>query len=494
MDTLEEDISCAVCCDTYTDPVVLTCSHSFCRQCIGTYWKDRVIKECPICRCQSPTDSPPGNLVLKNIVEACNKEKARRSALKKGHRIEESQGRRDTLGKSKSVEERVERCSHHGERLLLYCMEDQEALCVVCQTARKHKDHQLCPLEEAALDLKEEIRASLIPLRGKLDNFQNAKKECMKTEEHIKNQAKQTKQRMKREFEELRQFLNLEEQTRLAAFEDEVKTKTTIITEKIQHAQKRETSLSDTIQELECEIERRDIAFLKVGLQGQQGKCTLPNPEPVKGVLIDVARHLSNLRFKVWEKMKENMQHTPVTLDPNTAAPWLSLSDNLTSVHYLDKQPHIPDNPERCDTCVCVVGAEAFASGTHVWDVDVGTKTRWDLGVMRENVSRKGVLNVYPSQGFWAVALRDGKYNACTMPWTRLTLTRKLTRVRVCLDYDQGKVSFYNPVDRSLLYTFHHKFSERLRPYFSPCVGDNGRNAEPLKICPSQVSVFTDLQ
>lgn len=179
-----------------------------------------------------------------------------------------------------------------------------------------------------------------------------------------------------------------------------------------------------------------------------------------------------------------------MTLDPNTAAPWLSLSDDLTSVCYHGDQPHIPNNPERFDECVCVLGAEAFMSGSHFWDVQVGDKTRWDLGIVQENVSRKTDVKVNPEYGFWALALRDnGQYSACTMPWTRLMLKRKPRKVRVCLDYEKGEVSFYDVRDLSLMHSFRCTFKDRLLPYFSPCVRDGGRNTEPLKICPAHVSV-----
>lgn len=317
----------------------------------------------------------------------------------------------------------------------------------------------------------------------------------MKTAEHIKSQVKQTERKIRDEFVELHHFLRLEEVVRLSALSEEVEMKTVIMTEKIEHLAKKMTSLTSNIREIEQNIEANDLQFLQAYKNNKaRANCTLQDPEPVSGALIDVAQHLGNLRFKIWEKMQEKVQYTPVTLDPNTAAPWLSLSDDLTSVCVSGEKSHIPNNPERCDTCVCVLGADPFSSGSHCWEVEVAGKTRWDLGVLRESVRRKGVLSVNPVHGFWALSLRDGgQYSACTMPWTRLTLKRRPRRVRVCLDYDAGEVTFYDPTDMSLIYTFRDKFKEPLLPYLCPCVSDSGRNAEPLKICPAKVSLVHDV-
>ncbi|XP_061097825.1 zinc-binding protein A33-like [Conger conger] len=210
-----------------------------------------------------------------------------------------------------------------------------------------------------------------------------------------------------------------------------------------------------------------------------RAQCTLGDPE-VSGALIDVAKHLGNLKYRVWEKMLGTVQYTPVTLDPNTAHPKLSLSEDLTSVRRSDEGQQVPDNPERCVGWLCVLGSEGFSSGTHCWDVEVGGGI-WQVGVVKESFSRKGDADVSPAGGLFGIELFRGKYRAMTSTPPRLTVQRKLQRVRVQLDWDRGKVSFSDPSDNTPLYTFKHSFTERLFPFFC--------TLGTVRICPLKVSV-----
>ncbi|XP_044840197.1 E3 ubiquitin-protein ligase TRIM39-like, partial [Mauremys mutica] len=183
-------------------------------------------------------------------------------------------------------------------------------------------------------------------------------------------------------------------------------------------------------------------------------------------------------------QQSSSLQQLIVTLDPDTAHPWLVLSEDWKRVRDGDKRQDLPNKPERFDPCVNVLGAEGFAGGRRYWEVEVGDKTDWNLGVCRESVSRKGPVTLSPGNGYWAVVLRDGGYKACTSPATPLPVTVRPSWVGIFLDYEAGEVSFYNVTDRSHLFTFTGTFSGTLRSYFSPGLNAGGTNAAPLIICP----------
>ncbi|KAJ4935748.1 hypothetical protein JOQ06_017276 [Pogonophryne albipinna] len=66
---LEEDLSCPVCYEIFKDPVILSCSHSVCKDCVEYWWVEKVIHDCPLCRSIS-TSEVRSNLALKNLCES----------------------------------------------------------------------------------------------------------------------------------------------------------------------------------------------------------------------------------------------------------------------------------------------------------------------------------------------------------------------------------------------------------------------------------------
>ncbi|XP_061106724.1 zinc-binding protein A33-like [Conger conger] len=449
----EGDLCCSVCCNIFKEPVVLKCSHSFCRVCLQQVWEKKSSRVCPMCRRKASMKDPPLNLALKNIVESYLKQKTER----------------ETTDKTEA------RCILHGEKLVLFCEHDKEPLCFICQTSRKHRNHPVCPVEEATLELKEELKPALNLVKEKLKKLTEVEQECKKTAEHIRSQAQHTERQIEMEFEKLHQFLHEEEEARLAALKEEEEQNSWIMEEKLKHISGDISTLTDKITALETAMETEDTSFLK-------------DPELLSGALIDVAKHLGNLTFRVWEKMLGMVQYTAVMMDPNTAHATLSLSDDLTTVRHTGTAQNCPDNPERFNPSVCMLGSEGFTSGKLSWEVKVGNKREWDVGVVKESINRKGELTYSPEDGFWVIALRNGdEYSAAGVD--DLTLVRKPQSIRVQLDYNRGEVAFFNSSDMSLIYTFKHTFTERVFPFFSPCSRDGGRNDEPLKICPVKVSV-----
>uniref|UniRef100_A0A3Q1HD23 Tripartite motif containing 35-12 n=1 Tax=Anabas testudineus TaxID=64144 RepID=A0A3Q1HD23_ANATE len=439
----ENDLSCSVCHDIFKDPVLLTCSHSFCKVCVETWWRGKPTQECPVCKAVSGQKNPPRNLALKNLCEAFLLERDQRGS--------------------------EDLCSLHSEKLKLFCLDHQQPVCVVCRDSKTHTGHRFSPVNEAAQDHREELKKTLKTLQDKLKLFKQVKGNWTQTAEHIKDQTRHTEKQIKEQFKKLHQFLQEEEEARITALREEEEQKSEEMKEKIEALSRKILALSETVRVTEEELRAGDFLFLqkyKAALKRVQQRPLMDEPQLVSGALIDEAKHLGNLTFNIWNKMKEMVCYSPVILDPNTAHPELMLFEDLTSVRCIFQTLKLPENPERLDY-FSVLGSEGFDSGTHSWDVEVGDNTSWFLGVAVKSFRWKTVKEM--KFGVWMVNFNQGKYKpfSRTSPSTVLPVQKKLQRIRINLDWDGGQLTFSDPDTNTHIHTFKYPFDEKVFPLFT---------------------------
>uniref|UniRef100_A0A8C8VLF1 RING-type E3 ubiquitin transferase n=1 Tax=Pelusios castaneus TaxID=367368 RepID=A0A8C8VLF1_9SAUR len=388
-------------CGYLTEPVTIVCGHNFCRACISQHceeWEKGTRPEltCPQCREPFQKGEFKPNTQMNNILQ-----KIKQLVIHPGK------------------EPVVDLCKRHEEHLKLFCEEDGEAICWVCEKSRAHKSHTVVPIEEAAQDYKRKVKEKRTVITG--------------------------------EFNRLHTWLKEEEQGLLQRLVEEERETLQRLQEHVSKLSQQSSSLQQLITEIEKKCQQRDAELLKVRDR----------------------RHRNSSSVQM-----------DVTLDPDTANCWLILSEDRKRVRLGEKCQDLPDTPERFDTYPEVLGAERFTGGRRYWEVEVGDKTEWDLGVCRESVSRKGQVTLSPGDRYWALCLRNGEYETCTSPPTLLPVRVRPSRVGIFLDYEAGEVSFYNVTDGSHLFTFTDTFSGTLCPYFCPCLNTGGTNAAPLIICP----------
>uniref|UniRef100_A0A670HXE3 Zinc finger protein RFP-like n=1 Tax=Podarcis muralis TaxID=64176 RepID=A0A670HXE3_PODMU len=431
-----EEATCPICLESFRDPVIIPeCGHNFCRSCLIQCWGESEGEaSCPQCREILQHRNLIPNRPLANVLEKLR-----------------LQGEKETEGKGKI-------CEKHQEPLKLFCKEDESPICVVCDRSKEHKSHEVVPLEEASQEYKvgnlSGFPLGMVREREKFLVFKADEARCLilahcslLSISLLQKQTVAEREKMVAEIRRLHQFLEEQEKRILAQMAEVEKEIAAKREEHLARLSRELSSLDSLIREMEEKLQEPESELLQVRLLG--------SPQPRKAGFSVPNLH----KTQGWCEAKEN-----VTLDPDTANPYLILSEDRKSVREGDFYQDLPDNPERFDTHGFVLGCEGFTSGRHFWEVTVGREEGWGVGVARKSVKRKGVVSFDATEGIWCFGNWVFGYDPHEAP----VPSEKPKRIRVALNCEGGQMSFYDADTAALLYTFPAaSFSgETLQPLF----------------------------
>uniref|UniRef100_A0A8C6T2X3 Uncharacterized protein n=1 Tax=Neogobius melanostomus TaxID=47308 RepID=A0A8C6T2X3_9GOBI len=274
----EMDFNCPVCLEVYKNPVVLSCCHSFCKACLQDWWTQKVTRECPVCKRRSSRTDPPCNLVLKNLCEAF----AQQLTL----------GETSAQASEQLPEQPVPLCPQHKEKLQLYCVDHHQLVCLVCRDSRAHHGHS--PIDEMAQECREQLRKSLKPQQDRLKMCSTVRQDWDRTSEHIKQQSQHTERLIQRQFDQMRAFLQREEQARIRALRTEVAQKSSLMEQRLAALSQEMAALSENITQAEKELQAQDIPLLQNYSSAVRRVQQVPLksvPELPSGSLVDVLNY-----------------------------------------------------------------------------------------------------------------------------------------------------------------------------------------------------------
>ncbi|XP_008584578.1 PREDICTED: E3 ubiquitin-protein ligase TRIM69 isoform X1 [Galeopterus variegatus] len=459
------ELHCPLCNDWFRDPLMLSCGHNFCQACIQNFWKLQAKETfCPECKMLCQYSRCTFNLVLEKLVEKINK-----LPLLKG----------------------FPQCPEHGENLKLFSKPDGKLICFQCKDARLSvgQSKEFLQISDAVRFFMEELAIHQDQLETILKELQTLKNRQKDAIVAYKENKLHLQQHVSLEFLKLTQFLHSKEKDILNELREEGKALNEEMELNLNQLQEQCLLAKDMLVSIQARMEEqnsfnflKDISALLDSLQ--QGMRALAPRELISRKL-DPGQFKGPIQYMIWREMQSILSPglSPLTLDPKTAHPNLVLSKNRTSVWHGDIKQVMPDNPERFDSSVAVLGSKAFTSGKWYWEVEVAKKTKWTVGVVRESIIRKGSCPLTPEQGFWLLRQRNQTdLKALDLPSCSLKMNNNLDKVGIYLDYEGGQVSFYDAKTMTHIYTFNSTFTEKLYSYFCPCLNDGGENKEPLHI------------
>uniref|UniRef100_A0A8C3KHF5 Tripartite motif containing 35 n=1 Tax=Calidris pygmaea TaxID=425635 RepID=A0A8C3KHF5_9CHAR len=470
--TFKEELLCPICYEPFREAVTLCCGHNFCKGCVSRSW-ERGHHVCPLCKETSSFDDLRLNHTLNNLVEMVLKEEG------------QPRGRAAVL------------CPLHQEEAKLFCLEDKELACLVCQSSKQHEGHKMRLVQEVAADFRAKLRNMETSLRHKAKDFSAVHHSYESISKHNQVEAVRLEEQIGKEFEKLHEFLREEEKALLAQLQEEMRRKKGLIEGKMKRLVKERQTLLNEAFQLQADLKEDDYTFLMSHKNRKRRiACTAEEPEAVpSGMLLDVAKYLGSLQYNVWKKMLDIITVVPFSFNPNSAGCCLSVSEDLTSVTNGGFKLLV-ENPERFTSAPCILGSHGFSTGFHTWEVDLGGVKTWRVGVSRPSGGTHCTFHHDARSGFWYIYRlpgKDGEMCRASNTARSEVLVGDLKRIRVELDCNEGELSFYDADRKTHIYTFHEKFGGTVFPYFYVGGRPEGALPEGLRICPLRVRIHEDV-
>uniref|UniRef100_A0A8C6SPD2 Tripartite motif containing 47 n=1 Tax=Neogobius melanostomus TaxID=47308 RepID=A0A8C6SPD2_9GOBI len=468
-DDLRKELTCAICLDLFNDPVILKCGHNFCRFCICMHWDengDDYGYQCPECRTVFTKRTFTKNYPVQNLVDRMTDLNFLGSAPKAPNPTKVD-------GK----------CDQHGEDLKLYCQSDKRPICVVCRESRAHRHHEVAPLPEVANEMKMELKLRLIQLNWHKGQCMNVISADKRTKDEVRRRKDRLKEKIEADVGALVQFLLDERDSLLDSLDAEEVVTMAVIDENLKSAEEEHTVVSKAIADIHSHLGGK-TSFEVSCLNHTMSKYHVVFRFILKILSDNYSLHNYFSEFSgpfqliMWKKMM-HVLHTSMFTMPHTH-PNLLISDFDTKVEESRIRIQEPDLPARFTRFCGVLATAMYANGQHYWEVDVRDKGVWYLGVTTECSNRKGFVNLTPSAGYWSLCLQDRLYANGEDGRILVADYWNSPRVGVYLDYENGRLSFYDAVTMKRLFMFNTCFDEPVFPFFSPGKNDPGSR---LQIC-----------
>ncbi|XP_016386869.1 E3 ubiquitin-protein ligase TRIM39-like [Sinocyclocheilus rhinocerous] len=429
----EKHFLCSLCEEIFSNPVTTPCGHSFCKACLRVYWSRSGSDECPLCRrdfVSRPHISV--NRILADVTE--NYRKTRLAAKSKFFSMDELQDEPKDAGEVEQMIQgrlrKIEKLQNSLKLLKSTCLrevqESQRVFSSLLSTLEKSHKLVVAAVEQKQKEAEKRVERLVKDLDKEILELENG---------HTNPEHLDDKERLKKSFSDIPR-----------AMRDWSKF---------------------TLETDPC------VGFTEQAVVDFMDTVTME------------AKRLSKAELKRLQKYSVD-----VNLNPRTAHTYLYISEDRKEVRHANKRQEVPENPKRFDRVANVMSKEAFSYGRHLWEVEVGDKTDWDLGVAKQSVNRKGKFTICPANGFWVLSLKNGtQFTANTFPPTFFSLSHKPKRVSIYLDYEEGRVSFYCLDTGTHIYTFKDAFTDKLHPIFSPGRPHGEKNTAPLIISSSCCSI-----
>ncbi|KAK2898022.1 nuclear factor 7, ovary-like [Channa argus] len=505
-----EDLTCSVCLTIFTDPVTLPCGHAFCRQCITDVLNTEA--QCPQCHTAVPAEGKclPTSHILKSLAEKA----------KEAEKIQKKHGHDNA--------EVAELCPEHEEKLKLFCITDQQLACIICRDGENHEGHKFKPVKEAAASLRKELETGMENLGDEIlaaEGLANTQRDQITK---TKKKSQQLMSQIHRQFEEMHQFLRKREDEIKEELKHKEQDAVEQMSEALKAMETALSEIRELDVKVKSVLEVKDPEkFLKSWTEGNKMMTAehLFRPRARELQVVDTPLSMepyeSHLQFFTWKEMLQVIQPraelltlksnslditvsddgrslicTPATLKPPTnpgivgggfsfgsaatfgqAPPPPFFSSNQPGVKNIFGRPSsgsVFGYAQMQEDTSCssssnrneAFSVNEFSSGQHYWEIDVGHRQDWELGIKDHVLTYDG--KKYCTRGLKLT--------------TELALTDPPRKIGTYLNCLSQQLSFYEADNMTHIHTMSLDVKKLpVTAYFN--VGYSASDSNPMTVC-----------
>ncbi|XP_063788572.1 E3 ubiquitin/ISG15 ligase TRIM25-like [Pseudophryne corroboree] len=373
------------------------------------------------------------------------------------------------------------KCQTHKKLLEYHCCEDAACICVSCFVTGPHKGHQVQSLDEVVRVKKQTLREHLEKLTSMSGEAEKSVHCLQDHRRKVQEKVSDATERVSSLFMDLRKQLG-DLETRVLSEISRQKEKISLgISDLIHQLKTQKDELSRMMGHIEelCNMddpltvlqdEESELSgfnnSVKVDLTATQGGDEKNYDEGLVTLILHTA--LSELSTAAKRGFCVS-EATDLSLDIETAANKVIVSGDLKFASWSQTPQGREEKPERFMSYCQVLSKTAFSKGQHYWEVEASNSAYWMVGVACASIDRKGMKSkMGRNTKSWCLNRADKCHlvihNSVS---TTLSPESPVCRLGIYLDYEAGRLSFYQLCDPIRhLHTFSATFTEPLHAAF----------------------------
>ncbi|KAL4006233.1 [histone H4]-N-methyl-L-lysine20 N-methyltransferase [Sarotherodon galilaeus] len=473
-----ETFSCSICLDLLKDPVTTACGHSYCMNCIKSFWDEedrKGIHSCPQCR-KTFTARP---VLEKNVMFAALVEQLKKTGLQAAA---------------------ADHCYAGPE----------DSICYLC-TMDEHKGHETVPAAAERTEKQKELEVRRLNIQQRIQEREKDVKLLQQEVEAINGSADKAVEHSEKIFTELIRLI----QKRSSDVKQQVRSQQETEVSRVKELQEKLEQEIAELKRKDDELEQLSHTedpnqflhnYPSLSALGESTHSSSINIRPLS-YFEDVTAAVSETRDKLQDILREERTNISltvtevdvllspaepktragflkcscdITLDPNTAHRRLLLSEGNRKVTFMKQQQSYSDHPDRFTGCCQVLSRESL-TGRCYWEVE------WRGGAVRvavayKNISRAGRDSLFGNNDkSWVLHCDTNSYKFFHNEVQTDLSGPRSSRVGVYLDHRAGILSFYSVSETmTLLHRVQTTFTQPL--YAGLWLLDYGDTAELIKV------------